>query len=174
MLLNAWVDKLPEILAVVEQYSLHDCQGEEKVALQAMLDETFATGQRQQLAVSEVPKHLAAIQSICGRVSPMELQLFSTVKHCDAFFDFLKEKSFYDRCACLICWPVLYVDWPLMRPLWFYNETLNVEAHNATIQQALPYLIWLIIKNILDRQEHHCCLCVAARAYSVLRALSRI
>lgn len=145
MLLNAWVDKIPELLAVVEQYSLHDCQGEEKAALQAMLDEPFATEQRQQLAVSEVPKHLAAIQSICGRVAPMELQLFSTVKHCDAFFDFLKEKSFYDRCACLICWPVLYVDWPLMRPLSCYNETLGVEEHNATSFALL---------DMADHQKH--------------------
>ena len=97
MLLNAWLERLPEVLAVVEQYNLTNCQDAEKAALQAMLDETFATEHKHQLAVSEVPKHLTAIQAICGRVSPVELQLFGIVKHCDAFFNFLKEQQFDDR-----------------------------------------------------------------------------
>ena len=97
MLLNAWLERLPEVLAVVEQYNITDCQDAEKAALQAMLDETFATEHKQQLAVSEVPTHLAAIQAMCGKVSPVELQLFEVVKHCDAFFNFLKEQEFHDK-----------------------------------------------------------------------------
>lgn len=97
MLLSAWVDRLPEVLAVVEQYNLQNCKGPGTAALQSMLDETFAAEHRQQLPVSEVPRHLAAIQSVCGKVSPVELRLFGAIQHCDAFFNFLQEQEFFGR-----------------------------------------------------------------------------
>lgn len=76
MLLNAWIDKLPEVLAVIEQYNLERCKGPESAALSDMLNKTFALGNKHQLPVSNVSQHLSAIQDICGTVTPLELQLF--------------------------------------------------------------------------------------------------
>lgn len=97
MLLNACIDKLPEVLAVIDQYDLERCCGPEQAALQQMLDKTFAMGNRHQLAVSDVSQHLASIQGICGVVSPIELQLFGAAKHCDAFFNFMEEQQFFGK-----------------------------------------------------------------------------
>lgn len=97
ILLNTWIDNLPEVLAIVEQYNLQKCKGTETAVLQQMLDNTFAKANRHQLAVSHVSEHLAAIQDICGIVTPLDLQLFSAAKHSDVFFNLMEEHQFFSR-----------------------------------------------------------------------------
>ena len=92
MLLKAWVIRLPEILAVIDQYDLNKCQGAAQASLQTLLEKNG-----HQLLVKEVPQHLAAIEGICGRASAAELELFNAVKHCDAFFNFLKQQQFFGK-----------------------------------------------------------------------------
>lgn len=92
MLLKAWVQRLPEILAVIDQYNLDSCKGGAEAALQTMLTES-----KDRFPVKDVHKHLAAVEGACGKCTPAELELFNAVKHCDAFFNFLRDQQFFGR-----------------------------------------------------------------------------